>query len=135
MTRLFKVSLSVIALLLVALMVFTACGSEALTKAEEAQKAVQTATADLEAAIAKKADAKELTDKVAQLNAAIQQANSVATDGDASLKAAIEEAKATINANVETLLKAHKVDVAGLIAGKASKDEVNKQVADLKAMI
>lgn len=135
MTRLFKVSLSVIAMLLVALMVFTACGSEALTKAEEAEKAVVEATEELEAAIAKKADAKELTDKVAQLNAAIQAAQTVATDGDASLKAAIEDAKAALTANVETLLQAHKIDVAGLIAGKASKEDVNKQVADLKNMV
>ena len=135
MTRLVKVSLSVIALLLVALMVFTACGSEALTKAEAAEKAVVEATEELEAAIAKKADAKELTDKVAALTAAIQEAETVATDGDATLKAAIEDAKSTISANVETLLQAHKIDVAGLIAGKASKEDVNAQVADLKKMI
>lgn len=135
MTRLFKVSLSVIALLLVALMVFTGCGNEALTKAEEAEKAVETATAELEAALANKADAKELTDKVAALTAAIQAAETVATDGDVALKATIEEAKNALTANVETLLKAHKVDVAGLLAGKASKEDVNNQVKDLKKMI
>ena len=135
MTRLFKVSLSVIALLLVALMVFTGCGNEALTKAEEAEKAVATATAELEAALANKADAKELTDKVAALTAAIQAAETVATDGDVALKASIEEAKNALTANVETLLKAHKVDVAGLLAGKASKEDVSNQVKDLKKMI
>ena len=135
MTRVFKVSLSVIALLLVALIVFTGCGNEALTKAEQAEKAVAEATAELQAALAKKADAQELTDKVAALTAAIQAAETVATDGDAALKAAIEEAKATLTANVETLLKAHKVDVAGLLAGKASKEEVTNQVETLKKMI
>lgn len=137
MTRLFKVSLSVVALLLVALMVFTGCGkaNEALTTAEEAKKAVVDATAELEAALKNKADAKELSDKVAQLTAAIQAAETVATDGDAALNTAIETAKTTITANVDALLKAHKVDVAGLIAGKADKETVYADIKTLKDMV
>ena len=137
MTRLFKVSLSVVALLLVALMVLTGCGkaNEALTTAEEAKKAVVDATADLEAALKNKADAKELSDKVAQLTAAIQAAETVATDGDAALNTAIETAKTTITANVDALLKAHKVDVAGLIAGKADKETVYADIKTLKDMV
>lgn len=137
MTRLFKVSLSVVALLLVALIVFTGCGkaNEALTTAEEAKQAVVDATAELEAALKNKADAKVLSEKVAALTAAIQEAETLAADGDAELNEVIETAKATVAANIEELLTSYKIDVTAIVDGKADKESVYAEIALLKEMV
>lgn len=135
MTRFFKVSLSVVALLLVALVLFTGCANKALTAAEEAKQAVEDATAELEAAIAKKADADELTAKVEDLTAAIEAAKALVTDGDVALKAAIDEASKTLGDNAQTLISALDVKIAGLLAEKADKATINEQLAKLDALV
>lgn len=135
MTRFFKVSLSVVALLLVALVLFTGCANKALTAAEEAKQAVEDATAELEAAIAKKADADELTAKVEELTAAVEAAKALVTDGDVALKAAIDEATKTLGDNAQTLISALDVKIAGLLAEKADKATINEQLAKLDTLV
>lgn len=137
MTRFIKVSLSVVALLLVTLMVLTGCGkaNEALTKAEAAEKAVAEATASLEAALANKADATKLAEEVENLTQAIQNAEKIAEEGDATLNAAIESAKKTLTENAESIVGALDVKIAGLLAEKADKEVVNAEIARLDKVI
>ena len=117
MTRFVKVSLSVVALLLVALLVFTGCGDNgALTAANEAKNAVVTATTELEAALAKKADAATLAEKVEALTKAINAAETAASDGDAALNTALAAAKAAL----EHGLKKVEVYVRGPGSGRES---------------
>lgn len=135
MTRFFKVSLSVVALLLVAMVLFTGCANKALTAAEEAKEAVEKATADLEAAIAKKADASELAAKVEALTTAVEAATASVTDGDVELKNAIETAKKTLSDNAQTLISTLDVKIAGLLAEKADKATINGELARLDALV
>ena len=140
MTRFFKVSLSVVALLLVSLLVFTGCnGNEtadkALSAAENAAKAVTEATADLEAAIANKADSATLAEEVDKLTKAIQNAETIAEDGDASLSKAIAAAKAALTENAQTIVSALDVKIASLLAEKADKAVINAELARFEEVI
>ena len=139
MTRFFKVSLCVVALLLVSLLVFTGCNNEgadqALAAAEEAKQAVTTATADLEAAIANKADATKLAEEVDALTKAIQAAELLTEDGDSSLKAAVATAKAALTENAQTIVNALDVKIAGLLAEKSDKATVDAELARFEEVI
>ena len=136
MTRIVKVSLSIVALLLVALLVFTGCGNnEALTAADEAKAAVVTATKDLEAALAKKADAATLAEKVEALTKAINAAETAASDADAGLNAAITAAKASLEENAQTIVSALDAKITEALKNKADKAVVEPDLALLKATI
>lgn len=137
MTRFFKVSLSIVALLLVSLMVFTGCGKadEALTKAEAAEKAVAEATASLEAALADKADATKLAAEVEALTQAIRNAETIAEEGDATLNAAIEAAKKTLTDNTEEIIATIESSIIVLQNEKADQAKVDEAVASLKATV
>lgn len=135
MTRFVKVSLSVVALLLVALFVFTGCGDKALTVAEEAKAAVTTATTELEAALAKKADAATLAEKVEALTKAINAAETAAADGDAALNAALAAAKTALEENAETIIAALDAEITTALNEKADKAVVDAKLATLDAVI
>ncbi len=144
MTRFLKVSLIVVAFLLVgALAAFSAytiffeedSSVEALTAAEEAKQAVTDATADLEKAIANKADASKLADSVDALTKAIQSAELLAVDGDSALKAAIATAKLALNENAQAIVNALDVKIAGLLAEKTDKAVVDAELARFEAII
>ena len=128
MTRFLKMSLSILALVLVAVMALTGCnGDAALEAADKAQaaadaaakdvadtkKALAEATASLEAAIANKADSATLASKVAELSAAVEAASQKAST---DLAAAIAEAKAAIEAGVKAEIDALKAEVEALKA-------------------
>ena len=134
MTRFVKVSLSVVALLLVTLMMFTGCANKALTAAEEAAQAVEDAVKELEEAIDEKADADELAAKVEALNAAVEAANALVTDGDTALKAALEEAKKTVFANAEALISTYNTQITALLNAKANVADINAKFAQLKVL-
>ena len=135
MTRIFKVSLSIVALLLVSLLVFTGCSKktadEAFTAAEEAKEAVVAATADFEKAIAEKADTNTLTAEVDKLVKAIENAEFAATDGDAALKSAIATAKAALTENTQAVVNAFDVKIAELL-NKVEESEVDTKLAEFK---
>ena len=139
MTRFLKVSLSVVALLLVSLIVFTGCGSkeagEALTAAEEAMQAVTEATADFEAALADKADASKLADEVEDLLKAIEEAELVAADSDAALKMAIAAARAALTENTQAVVKALDVKIAQLLAEKADSEVLDAELARFEKIL
>ena len=139
MTRFLKVSLSVVALLLVSLLVFTGCSNkeagEALTAAEEAMQAVTEATADFEAAIANKADAGELADEVENLTKAIEEAELVAADSDAALKTAIAAARAALTENTQAVVKALDVKIAQLLAEKADSVVIDAELARFETIL
>ena len=132
MTRLLKMSLSVVALLLVAMLVLTGCGkhkeleeginnaqtsadeakADAATNLAEAKKAVVDATASLEAAIATKADSATLAAEVSKLSTAIEAAKAIASTTDGALSAlkvelesAIAAAKALVIAEADNLAR------------------------------
>ena len=144
MTRFLKVSLIVVAILLVgALAAFSAytiffeedSSVEALTAADEAKQAVVDATADLEKAIANKADASKLANQVDALTKAIQNAELLAEDGDSSLKAAISTAKAALTENAQAIVNALDVKIAGLLAEKADQAVVDAELARFEEII
>ena len=138
MTRFFKVSLSVVALLLVSLLVFTGCNKtadKALTAAEEAMQAVTAATADFEAAIANKADASKLADEVDALTKAIEDAELVAKDGDSALKGAIAAAKVALTENTQAVVNALDIRIAELLAGKADSVVLDAELARFEKIL
>ena len=138
MTRFFKVSLSVIALLLVSLLAFTGCSEtadKALTAAEEAMQAVTAATADFEAAIANKADASKLADQVDALTKAIEDAEIVAKDGDSALKGAIAAAKVALTENTQAVVNALDIRIAELLAGKADSVVLDAELARFEKIL
>ncbi len=164
MTRLFKMSLGLVALLLLTMLVLTGCGhaklEEGINNAQsdadaaqsaadanlaQAKQAVIDATASLEAAIAAKADSTTLAAEVTKLNAAVEAAKAAATTADGALKieleAAIAAAKATIMAEGENLVMALDAKLTELLNSKASSaaleaeiDRLNKVIEAMKAI-
>lgn len=135
MTRFVKVSLSIVALLLVTLLAFTGCGNKALTAAEEAKAAVVTATEELEAALAKKADAATLAEKVEALTKAVNAAETAAADGDAALNKALADAKTALEENAKTIVAALDAEITTALNSKADKAIVDAELARLGEVI
>ncbi len=157
MNRLSKVSLGLVALLLMAMLVFTGCGhsklEEGINNAQSTADSAKTeaavnltdAKASLEAAIAAKADAETLAAEVAKLNAALEAAKAAYATADGALKveldAAIAAAKATIMAEGENLVMALDAKLVELLNSKASTaaleaeiDRLNKIIDEMKAI-
>lgn len=139
MTRILKVSLSIVALLLVSLLVFTGCNGksndEALTAANEAKEAVAAATADFEKAIAEKADAAKLTSEIDKLTKAIESAEYAAADGDVALKSAIAAAKTSLTENTQAVVNALDVKIAELLDKKADGAVVDAELARFEKIL
>lgn len=109
---------------------------EAVTQATEK---IETAKAELTAAIAAKADPATLTAKVEELNAAIDAAKAAATAADTALKAEIEAAitaatKAVADA-AATNLETAKTELTAAIATKADAATLTTKVEELTAAI
>ena len=126
----------------------TVDGTEALKTAREDLAAVK---ADLEAAIAKKADTATLNEKVTELNTAIKNAEKASkeyadtkdtalkdeltqliNDGDSALQSAIDAVSTNLNqakADLEAKIKTNADDLL------AAKDKYDKEVAAIKKLI
>ncbi len=161
MTRLFKMSLGLVALLILTMLVLTGCGHAELeegideaqnaaneaqagvdaneTKLTEAKQSIVDATAALEAAIAKKADSTTLATKVTELTAAVEAAKAASSAADGALKveldAAIAAAKATIMAEAENLVRELDAEIIALVNDKASAAALQSEVARLEKLI
>lgn len=109
---------------------------EAVTQATDK---IETAKADLTAAIAAKADAATLTAKAEELNAAIDAAKAAATTADAAVKTEIEAAitaatKAVADA-AATNLETAKTELTAAIANKADAATLTAKADELTAAI
>jgi len=158
MTRILKMSLGIVTLLLVAVIVLTGCGhkemetnisnaqttadaakADAATSLAEAKKALTEATASLQAAIATKADSSALAAEVTNLKAAIEAAKTLASTADGALKAeleaAIATAKAVILVEAENISRTLDEKLVELINAKANDDEIQSALADLYDVI